>query len=186
MKSKEELLNENSVLNEELFKESPKLKETTGNIISLLPEDAFKKGTKQSALSFFAFNNACRGSYQKQRLSDAFVRYVSKGDTKTVDEMLKKHPDFKIHQLLGYLASGNQDEAAKMLNDNPELLVQSGSVIDPSGRHFKNIRPFELVLWTFDVRYMVAMILKCLQKHEIGEDIRKQLVLQYKTLKRMA
>lgn len=109
MQSKREILNENSVLDEELFKDSPKSEDTTSNIISFLPEEAIKENKLQEALSVFAYNNNCRRANQPQRIEDAFVRYVSKDNKKAVQEMLNKHPEFKIHQLLGYLASGNQE-----------------------------------------------------------------------------
>lgn len=83
---------------------------------------------------------------------------------------------------MGYLASGNQEEAAKILKEHPELLVHSGSVIDPSGRHFKKIKPFELVLWTMDVRYMANMVLDCIPKDEKGKEIRIELLKQYKAV----
>lgn len=69
-----------------------------------------------------------------------------------------------------------------MLEEHPELLVQSGSVIDPSGRHFKNIKPFELVLWTMDVRYMANMVLDCIPKDKKGDEIRIELLKQYKAV----
>lgn len=89
-------------------------------------------------------------------------------------------PKRLVDTLLSYVACGNQDAAEKMLKKHPELMSERGSVIDPSGRHFKNISAFELVLWTLDVRYMGRMMLKCLPKNKEGEELREQLVLQYK------
>ncbi|MCL9683145.1 hypothetical protein [Legionella maioricensis] len=182
MPSKSEILNENSVLDEKLFKDSPKTEDTTSHIISFLSEKAIEQNKLQKALSLFAFNKNCYHANQPQRIKDAFVRYVSKNNQKAVQEMLNTHPEFKIHQLLGYIASGNQDEAEQMLKEHPELLLQSGSVIDPSGRHFKNIRPFELLLWTMDVRYMANMVLHCIPQDKKGDEIRIELLKQYKTV----
>jgi hypothetical protein len=69
--------------------------------------------------------------------------------------------------------------AEKMLGTYPELLLERGTAIDPSGRKFTNISAFELVLWTLDVRYMGQMIMNCLPQNEEGEKIRKQLLEQY-------
>ncbi|MCL9685561.1 hypothetical protein [Legionella maioricensis] len=170
------------ILDEKLFKDSPKAEDTTSHIISFLPKEAIEGNQLQKALSLFAFNRNCYRANQPQRIEEAFVRYVSKNNQNTVQEMLNKHPKFKIHQLLGYIASGNQDEAEKLLKEHPELLLQSGSVIAPSGHHFKNIKPFELLLWTMDVRYMANMVLDCLPKNEKGEEIRIELLKQYKTV----
>ena len=182
MQSKTEILNENSLLDEKLFKDSLKTEDTTSQIISFLPKEAIKENALQKALSSFVFNKNCYYANQPQRLEDAFVRYVYKDNQKTVKEMLMQHPEFKIHQLLGYIASGNQDEAEKMLKEHPELLLQSGSVIDPSGRLFKNIKPFELLIWTMDVRYMANMVLDCVRRAEKGDEIRIELLKQYKAV----
>ncbi len=166
------------ILKEKLLKDSPKTTDTTSHIISFLPE-AIEGSELQKALSSFVFNKSCYYANQPQRIEDAFVRYVYKDNQNTINEMLNKYPELKIHQLLGYIASGNQDEAEKMLKEHPELLLQSGSVIDPSARLFKNIKPFELVIWTMDVRYMANMVLKCIPKDERGEKIRSELLKQY-------
>lgn len=182
MQLKNEILNDTSLLDEKLFVMSSKSEDTTTHIISFLPKEAIKEGELQKALSSFVFNRNCYYAMQPQRLEDAFVRHVAKGNQKIVDAMLSKHPEFKIHQLLGYIASGNQDEAEKMLEQNPELLLQSGSVIDPSGRLFEKIKPFELVLWTMDVRYMANMVLDCIHKAKEGDEIRIELLKQYKAV----
>lgn len=173
MQSKRDILNENSLLNEELFKESPKANDTTYHIMSFL---------SPKALSSLVHNKNCYYALQPQRIEEAFVRHVFKDNKRTVNEMLNKHPEFTIHQLLGYIALGNQDEAEKMLNKQPELLLQSGSVIDPSGRFFKKIKPFELLLWTMDVRYMANMVIDSVRKAKNGEEIRVELLKQYKAV----
>ncbi len=86
---------------------------------------------------------------------------------------------YQVGLLLGYVASGNQYMAEKILSIYPELLLERGSVIDPSGRKFSNITAFELVLWTLDVRYMGQMMINCLPQDAEGEELRKQLLTQY-------
>lgn len=88
-------------------------------------------------------------------------------------------PKRLVATLLNYIAFGNQEAAKKILIKHPELMVETGSVIDPSGRHFKRISAFELVLWALDVRYMAGMMLVCIPKNKEGNTIRKQLLLQY-------
>ncbi|MCL9684544.1 hypothetical protein [Legionella maioricensis] len=86
---------------------------------------------------------------------------------------------YKVGLLLGYVAEGNQDMAEKILSAYPELLLERGTVIDPSGRKFTNITAFELILWTLDVRYMGQMMINCIPQNEEGEMLRKELLTQY-------
>ena len=87
------------------------------------------------------------------------------------------------NKTLNYVVTGNQDAAQKILEKYPQLIIIKGSVIDPSGRHFKNISAFELCLWTLDVRYMGAMMLNCISKATDKDKIKLQLEKQYNNIK---
>jgi hypothetical protein len=121
---------------------------------------------------------------QHERLERALVKLLNKGKNDIANKISNQYPEFKIKQLLWYIASGNQDEAKKMLEDDPTLLLKRGSVIDFSGREFKDISPFELGLYNFDT-HMLHMILERISEVEDGEP-RKQIIdelkQQYKTV----
>jgi hypothetical protein len=132
-------------------------------------------------------NKGYRDVFQKQqheRLERALVKHLNKGKTDIANKILERYPEFKINQLLWFIASGNQDEAEKILQDDPTLLLKRGSVIDFSGREFKNILPFELGLYNFDT-HMLHMILERISKVE-DDETRKQIIAelkkQYKTV----
>lgn len=116
---------------------------------------------------------------QPKRLALSLIKSLFSGNTIESDRILKTHPEFKINQLLWYLVSGNQVKAEEMLIKDPGLLLASGSIIDISGRYFNNIRPFELVLWNMDVRYMGRMIVNCIPENEYGTVIWGELLNQY-------
>ena len=83
-------------------------------------------------------------------------------------------PKLLVDTLLRHIALGNQIAAEKMLQIAPELMITKGEVIDPSGRHFHNISPFEFVLWALDVRYIAIML-----RGEDGLKIAHTLKVQY-------
>lgn len=116
---------------------------------------------------------------QPKRILSALLKSFISGDQKTSDKILKVYPEFQINQLLWYVVSGNQIKAYEILKQNPKLLLERGSIIDMSGRHFNSITPFELVLWNMDVRYMAGMMLNCIPENEDGNEINKKLLLQY-------
>lgn len=92
-------------------------------------------------------------------------------------------PNRLINTLLHHVVFGNHDTVEKKLRENPELMVQKSSVIDPSGRYFKHISAFELVLWTLDVRYMGQMMLDCVPRDKKGGKIREELQIQFNTVR---
>ncbi|KTD19291.1 SidC homolog [Legionella lansingensis] len=74
---------------------------------------------------------------------------------------------------------GNQDKAKTILQKHPELLLARGTIIDKSGRVFRNTSVWEYTLWALDVRYMAPMMLNCLPHNEQGEAIRLALDKQF-------
>jgi len=62
-----------------------------------------------------------------------------------------------VNTLLLYVAKGKQDEAEKGLTKRPELLLETGSVTDYSGRIFKSITAYEYAYWAKD-RHMCRML----------------------------
>ena len=60
---------------------------------------------------------------------------------------------------------GEQDQAEKIIKDNPSLLLSPGTVTDLSGREFKQITAFQYVLWALDW-HMWKMLLKYMDTKE--------------------
>lgn len=116
---------------------------------------------------------------QPKRRELALLRSFNSGDQQKSDAILTAYPEFQINQLLWYVVSGEQVKAYEMLEKNPKLLLERGSIIDMSGRHFNNITPFELVLWNMDVRYMAGMMLNCIPENKDGNEISEKLLRQY-------
>lgn len=90
--------------------------------------------------------------------------------------------DAKLTELLVHVAKGEQDEAAVILEREPDLLLERGDVTDYSGRTFKNITAFQYAAWAYD-SYMCHMIINSLLKL-MGEEARPILLQQYEALKR--
>lgn len=87
--------------------------------------------------------------------------------------------DKLTHDLLWYVASGNQVKAQAMLKMHPELLLRRGNITDFPGRTFENITAFEYAVWALDVRYMAPMMLDCVPRNEKGKEIWKALDEQF-------
>lgn len=91
--------------------------------------------------------------------------------------------EIKTQLLLICVARGEQDLAEKILRNNPKLLLNRGNVTDCSGRYFKNITAFELMLWALDTRYMWKMMYLCIIESDLGNEdkleIIQNLLVQY-------
>lgn len=91
-------------------------------------------------------------------------------------------PNFKsrlITKLLVNVAWGEQEKVEQLLKTSPELMLEKTTFTDCSGRTFSNISAFEFVLWAWDTRYMVRMMLDCLPKNDAGFDLAEALKKQY-------
>ena len=86
-----------------------------------------------------------------------------------------------VLKLLECVAAGNQDRAQRLLIIRPELAAFRGRFTDWSGRTFY-CSPFEYATWALDVRYMCPMMLDGLPISERGEELRINLLEQFKTL----
>ncbi|STY31454.1 SidC homolog [Legionella wadsworthii] len=84
-----------------------------------------------------------------------------------------------IIDLAQAVVKGNQDQAEMILQKNPELLLARITIVDQSGRIFRNITVWEYTLWSLDVRYMASMMLQCLPHNKKGEEIRLALDKQF-------
>ncbi|KTD41372.1 hypothetical protein [Legionella parisiensis] len=80
------------------------------------------------------------------------------------------------------VAEGNQDQSEATLQKHPELLLSRTTIVDQSGRIFRNTTVWEYTLWSLDVRYMASMMLKCLPQNKHGEEIRLVLNKQFEEI----
>lgn len=114
-----------------------------------------------------------------------YILLYCKSDSKDLSSLISSsktfhtlfQPDRLTDSFQHHVISGNQTVAEKMLLADPELMIRKGVIIDRSGRYFKNISPFEYILWALDVRYMANMMLNCLHGKaglEIAEELKKQ------------
>lgn len=120
----------------------------------------------------------CAIQPERKKLNQLFKCLQSAQQNK-INTLITKHPEFKIHQLLWHLAHGHENTVRSILQKKPQLLLKQGAVIDPSGRYFHQITPFQLALWTLDIRYMGGMLLDFIPPGTEGDDIRAQLLRQY-------
>lgn len=80
--------------------------------------------------------------------------------------------------LLSHVIKGNQDTVVAMLRRYPKLLLYRGNVVDYSGREFKNVAALELATWALDVRYMAPAMLKCVTDNEARQDYSRELAAE--------
>ena len=90
-------------------------------------------------------------------------------------ESPKRHRQQKVHQLfLNLVGYGEQDEAERMLQAQPNLACQHGDLTDCSGRTFTNITAFQYAVWALDFQ-MWRMIKQHMEKHNLKESMRAQM-----------
>lgn len=77
---------------------------------------------------------------------------------------------YELKQFLTCVATGEQDQAEKMLQANRQLVLVAGDVIDSSERTFRQITGFQYAMWALDF-HMWTMLLKYLP----GDQARVQL-----------
>lgn len=88
----------------------------------------------------------------------------------------------KLKKLLQHVVHGEQKKAKAMLCTSPELLSMKGDVTDYSGRTFRNVSPWECMIWAQDTRYMGKMMLGCIPEGEQGNAIRQICLAQIEAL----
>ena len=131
---------------------------------------------------------------------DAFTQTGDYGSTSTFHRDNSWPRKLKItNQLLLAVAYGMESKAANvpvklkdtaglfkshlyaedLLKKSPEFLLSRGNVTDWAGRTFKNITVFEYALWAKDFK-MIQMMLDCIPATSEGDEIRAQLLEQYK------
>jgi len=95
-------------------------------------------------------------------------------------------PNSDIAELLHYIVYGNVVEIKRMLDDNPELLDESGNVETPGGDQVIRVRPYECALGTGD-HYkddqgieMIPLIASYFDKIKDGEAKRAEQYATYK------
>lgn len=119
---------------------------------------------------------------QTNRILAKLAQYAYEGNITQVASLVKIRPDLRIQVLFTLAGLGAQDEMKELLKQHPEDLLVYSPLRDISGAEFLRITLFKHALWTKDVRYMTNMMLDCLPKNALGEQIRLKLVEQYKEL----
>lgn len=119
---------------------------------------------------------------QTNRILDKLAQYAYDGNITRVASLVNIRPDLRIQVLFTLAGLGAQDEMEAILKQHPEDLLLYRPLRDISGAVFEPIPLFKYAIWTKDVRYMANMMLDCLPKNALGEQIRLKLVEQYKEL----
>ncbi len=119
---------------------------------------------------------------QTNRILAKLAQYAFEGNITRVASLLNIRPDLRIEVLFTLAGLGAQDEMEKILKQHPEDLLVYRPLRDISGAVFEPISLFKHAIWTKDVRYMANMMLDCLPKNALGEQMRLNLVEQYKEL----
>jgi hypothetical protein len=88
------------------------------------------------------------------------------------------------HQLLEFVAQGEQDKAEALIKKCPQLLIVRTSITDWTGRTFKSISAWEYALWALDTRYMCDMMLKSIPNDKRGMFLKDNLLSQYDSLEK--
>lgn len=119
---------------------------------------------------------------QTNRILAKLAQYAYEGKVERVASLLSIRPDLRLQVLFTLAGLGAQDEMEPTLKEHPEDLLIYLPLRDISGAVFERISLFQHALWAKDVRYMANMMLDCLPKNEVGEQIRLKLVEQYEGL----
>ena len=77
----------------------------------------------------------------------------------------------KISAFLTYVVQGQQDKVRAMLQQDPQLLLEEGSVTDYSSRVFTKVTAYEYAYWARDI-YMFAMFI------DFADHMTKQVMLE--------
>lgn len=93
----------------------------------------------------------------------------------------RKEEHVAVTRLLYQVVRGKHEAVRALLKENIDLLYKRGSITDCSGRKFESISPFEYALWALD-SHMWNTMLKCVLENAQGDEVLKQLAVQYKTL----
>lgn len=96
--------------------------------------------------------------------------------------LLEKKINKNLPKLLTHVVRGEQKEAESILKCLPELLTVRDRVVDPSGRDFYQVSPWEYMLWAMDTRYMGQMMLNCIPEGSEGDGIRQACIAQYQAI----
>lgn len=84
-----------------------------------------------------------------------------------------------VNTLLTRITMGEQYATERLLKISPELMLEKTTFTDRMDRTFSNISAFEWVLWGWDTRYMVNMMLNCLPNDDKGSKLVTELKKQY-------
>lgn len=152
----------------------------TNDIMAVISHQSNDETTKSAlAINHLSFGTSY---YQTNRILAKLAQFAAEGKIAQVAKLLNIRPDLRIEVLFTLAGLGAQDEMKAILIEHPEDLLVSHRLRDISGAEFPSITLLQHAIWTKDVRYMVNMMLDCLPKNALGEQIRLKLVEQYKEL----
>lgn len=95
------------------------------------------------------------------------------------------HSEKTIEELfVTSIVQGNKEEAARLIDLDPQVLLKTADVTDLSERHFKAITGYQGALWALDEDMVKMIDIKASQiPGEEGKKIRAALLLQHQELK---
>lgn len=106
-----------------------------------------------------------------QQISTPFTITNQSGEEQTLPLMMNVLTEpYNISSLLLHVVRGEEDLVKKVLDKNPALALEKGSVTDYSGRRFSQISPLQYALWAYD-RHMWRLILNYLPKAEAKQQL---------------
>jgi serine/threonine protein kinase len=106
------------------------------------------------------------GAQRLKSLKSKLLPGASESQMQSVSD--RKSPVTHLEQLLHLVAGGEQNKAEEMIKTDKNLLLRSGTVMDLSGREFKEITAFQYSLWAMDW-HMWKMIQKYLPEERQRE-----------------
>ncbi len=164
-----------------ILQTDPELMRYRGNITNALGQtfknvNAFELALHPHQLAYLNVRGTLSDAEEAKRRVDAiFIQPYSEEIKRAIKENLGQ-------QLLHHAIRGNQQAVVEILTRYPEILKYRGNIVDESGREFKDVTAFKLVLWALDVHHMVPAMLACVTQNKKGEELGPELSEQYEAV----
>lgn len=166
-------------------------KETNDITFNRLPKDVSYEITSHinpsSLYNLMLLNKENYNFFKPMVMKIQLIKALSDKDWEKVEKIILLQPKILVetsYHLVGFLLNlvvqGNQEEAKKLITLSPILLTKKADVTDLSGRTFRNITPFQYILWSLDVRHMGQMMIDSIPiDNEEGRKIILNLMQQF-------
>jgi hypothetical protein len=165
------------------------------SIFHYLPHESVEEAQKKTVISQRSFAETCslfKTAVQEERWKQRLVGWYATGNNAHIDRLLnlpfgitiQKIPDsFFIPRLVEFSVAANQDNLQRLLTLRPHLAARRTKFTDWNCRIF-TCSPFEYAHWSIDYKYMCPMMLDCLPKDKVGNEIRITLQEQAKAIQK--